>query len=47
MLMMKIKPPKSGWPTFSQGWEYRWVIVPIATCHVLNIGLNNASLVSV
>ena len=46
-VMMKLKPPQSGWPTFKQGWEYRWPIICIASAHVTNIGLNNASLVSV
>jgi len=46
-VMMKLKPPQSGWPTFSQAWEYKYPIICIASAHVTNIALNNASLVSV
>ena len=47
MVLMKIRPPVSGWPNRTQLWEYRWQILPIAACHVANIGLNNLSLVTV
>lgn len=47
MVLMKIRPPQTGWPNRAQLWEYRWQILPIAACHVTNIGLNNASLVTV
>lgn len=47
MVLMRIRPPASGWPTFAQMMEYKCMITPIAACHVVNIGLNNASLVTV
>jgi len=46
-VMMKLKPPQSGWPTLKQALEYKTPILLIATAHVTNIGLNNVSLVFV
>ena len=43
-VLMRLRPPQSGWPTLKQGWEYRWEILPISICHCANIGLNNISL---
>ena len=43
-VIMKLRPPDTGFPTFKLFWEYKWQLIPIAICTATNIGCNNVSL---
>jgi len=43
-VIMAMYRPASGWPNLKQLWQYKLALISIASCTVLNIALNNASL---
>jgi len=43
-LILCIKPPVQGFPSFAQFWQYKMMLIPIGVCSALNVGLNNVSL---
>lgn len=46
-VMMKIKPPKTGWPSLTQLQEYKWGLCGLAMFSTINIVCNNYSLMFV
>jgi len=44
MVLMYFTPPETGYPSFKQLWEYRYVLVINSSLSTLNILLNNVSL---
>ena len=44
LMLTCAKPPNGAYPSFSQLWEYKFQVLPIAILTVLNNGLNNWSL---
>ena len=44
LVLMCINTPASGFPSFKQYWLYKEGLLPIATCTVLSLCLNNMSL---
>jgi len=44
LVLMLIKRPETGMPSFKQLWEYKVGIAGLATCTVINLACNNASL---
>jgi len=47
ILMATVVKPESGLPSFSQFWEYKGAVIPIACCTFLTNSLNNMSLTMV
>lgn len=45
LVLMLIRPPKTGLPTWSQFLEYKYELGALALCTSVNIGCNNASLI--
>ena len=43
-IIMTLRPPSTGWPSFSQFWDYKYLLFLNSTCSTLNIALNNVSL---